>query len=163
MKKFLPTSTTLSVNKNGFTLVELMVVITIIAILTVIGITVYNGVQKNARDARRRADIDSIASAMEANYGKVTAGKYSALAGTMFSSNTVPEDPVNKTDSTSCSKNACYYCVREAAIDADLTINVCAIPEDRVSPDKPSGAKDFWVVCANLESSTTPYCRKNQQ
>ena len=53
------------INKRGFTLVELLIVITIIAVLSVIGITVYSGVQKNARDARRRADIDSIAKALE--------------------------------------------------------------------------------------------------
>lgn len=50
---------------SGFTLVELMVVITIIAILSVVGVTVFSGVQKSARDAKRRADLDAIRLALE--------------------------------------------------------------------------------------------------
>ena len=50
MKKFLPK---LKTNPLGFTLVELLVVVAIIAVLSVIGITIFTGVQKNARDARR--------------------------------------------------------------------------------------------------------------
>lgn len=53
-----------SVHK-GFTLIELLVVISIIAILSVIGITVFSNVQKGARDAKRRGDIDAIAKALE--------------------------------------------------------------------------------------------------
>ena len=77
---------------HGFTLVELLVVVAIIAVLSVVGITVFGGVQKNARDARRKADIDSISKALEANY---SSGTYLALAGSMFSGGVVPQDPQN--------------------------------------------------------------------
>lgn len=52
----------------GFTLVELLIVISIIAILTVIGLTTYAGVQKNARDARRKDDLRAIKVALELYY-----------------------------------------------------------------------------------------------
>lgn len=68
MRKYLSTLNTLSVNKKGFTLVELLVVITILAILMTIGIAVYSGVQKNARDLRRKSDLRSIKIALELYY-----------------------------------------------------------------------------------------------
>ena len=43
------------IRKKGFTLIELMIVVAIIAILSVIGVTIFAGIQKNARDAKRRA------------------------------------------------------------------------------------------------------------
>ena len=72
------------IKSSGFTLVELMIVIAIIAVLSVVGVTVFSGIQKDARDARRKADIDAVSSAMEANYGKTTAGQYKAMATSFF-------------------------------------------------------------------------------
>lgn len=50
---------------KGFTLIELMVTITIIAILMSIAVTAYMSFQKNARDARRKSDLATIQSALE--------------------------------------------------------------------------------------------------
>lgn len=49
----------------GFTLVELLVVISIIAILSVIGITIFSSAQKSAQNAKRRADVKAIINALE--------------------------------------------------------------------------------------------------
>ena len=45
---------------KGFTLVELLIVIIVIAILATITIVSYNGVQKRARDTRRMDDVNKI-------------------------------------------------------------------------------------------------------
>lgn len=74
----------------GFTLVELMVVITIIAILSVVGVTVFSGVQKSARDTKRRVDVDAIAKALEVN----KTSSYQVLNDTWFANGKVPFDPV---------------------------------------------------------------------
>ncbi|PIY80510.1 MAG: hypothetical protein COY80_02570 [Candidatus Pacebacteria bacterium CG_4_10_14_0_8_um_filter_42_14] len=50
--------------KTGFTLIELLVVISIIAILTVAGIVSFSRASKVARDAKRKADLETVRQAM---------------------------------------------------------------------------------------------------
>lgn len=54
--------------RGGFTLIELMVVVAIIGVLMAAGIVAFSGAQKNARDAKRKADVDAIAKAVEVYY-----------------------------------------------------------------------------------------------
>lgn len=80
--------------QQGFTLVELLVTVAIIAILAVVGLTVFSGAQNRARDAKIRQDVQSIANALEANYDSL-AGTYSALNATMFAGNSIPTHPTS--------------------------------------------------------------------
>lgn len=52
-------------NKKGFTLIELMVVIVIICILAGLTLSGSFGARKVARDGRRKADLEQIRSALE--------------------------------------------------------------------------------------------------
>ena len=54
-------------NKNGFTLVELLIVVMLIAILAGLLVTVINpqGIQQKARDSQRKADLKKIQAALE--------------------------------------------------------------------------------------------------
>lgn len=61
---------------NGFTLVELMVVIAVIAILSVMTFGIYNGIQSSARDSKRQGEISALAKNIEATRDAVT-GDYS--------------------------------------------------------------------------------------
>lgn len=54
--------------QRGFTIVELLIVIVVIAILAAITIVAYNGIQKRARDAERAQDISSIQKVLEVYY-----------------------------------------------------------------------------------------------
>jgi len=54
--------------KKGFSLLELLVVIGIIAILLAIAAVSYSTIQKKSRDARRQADLKSIQQAAEQYY-----------------------------------------------------------------------------------------------
>ena len=60
----------LSYRKNGFTLVELLVVVAVIGILSAALMTVINPIQqqKKARDSVRRGDLAKISSALEQYY-----------------------------------------------------------------------------------------------
>ncbi len=53
---------------KGFTLIELMVAISIVAILSAIGLTLFTSVQKSARDAKRKSDLHAISLALEQYY-----------------------------------------------------------------------------------------------
>jgi prepilin-type N-terminal cleavage/methylation domain-containing protein len=50
---------------SGFTLVELMIVISVIAILATIGIVSYSSVQSRARDSKRTDDVTHIGRALQ--------------------------------------------------------------------------------------------------
>ena len=76
---------------KGFTLIELLVVISIVAILSVIGMVVFTGVQKSARDSQRRSDIEAIAKAYEVSFNST--GSYGVLTGQNFASGSRPKDP----------------------------------------------------------------------
>ena len=51
--------------KRGFTLVELVVVITIMMVITAIGVVSFSGINKKSRDSRRMSDLDKLAIALE--------------------------------------------------------------------------------------------------
>ena len=52
--------------QNGFTLFELLVTISIIAILTAVAVVSFGGMTKKARDSRRITDLQNIRVALEA-------------------------------------------------------------------------------------------------
>ena len=52
-------------SRSGFTLVELLITITIISILSAIGLVSYTNFVKNSRDVKRQSDLKFIQSALE--------------------------------------------------------------------------------------------------
>lgn len=56
--------------RAGFTLIELMIAITIVAIISTVGIISYSKAQSLGRDAKRKQDLRSIAIALELYYQK---------------------------------------------------------------------------------------------
>lgn len=145
----------------GFTLVELLVVVSIIAILSVIGITVFSAAQKTARDGHRRSEIDAIAKAMEVHFQN---GLYECVKNPWFQG--------GSTDSTP------YQDPSDSSVYAGLPGCGAGTP-GAVSCGSVPGPYCFtaWKVCADLEAdgrgasdttagdgvNTNDFCRSNQQ
>ena len=93
---------------RGFTIVELLIVIVIIAILAAITIVAYNGIQVRARDTIRTSDSTSIRKALELY--KTDKGNYPISGGYSISTDnnflatlkpymgSIPVDPINNAD-----------------------------------------------------------------
>ena len=158
----------LSPNHKGFSLIELLVVITIMGVLSAIAFSSYQTAQKTSRDARRRADISEIAKALEIN--KTVSG-YVALATSQFANSRIPYDPLasgtgdyTKTGCGTGTTNRCWYCQRppssgEGYCDPAVHNNI-----DNPNPFQGSWGNSGWFICANLETgSQAYYCKRSQQ
>lgn len=68
----------LSKRKDGFTIVELLIVIVVIGILAGLVITTYNGIQQKARNTERQTDLKAVQGQLEAYYAQN--GRYPSTA-----------------------------------------------------------------------------------
>ncbi|PIZ62323.1 hypothetical protein COY16_04700 [Candidatus Roizmanbacteria bacterium CG_4_10_14_0_2_um_filter_39_13] len=113
-------------SKFGFTLIELIVVISIIGLLATVGITSYTNVQKAARDSKRISDFIELVDAMTVynidnnSYPGVDdyQGKHfssscsSDLSSDLLSKgylNKIPSDPLDNANCTDNSDTAYFY------------------------------------------------------
>jgi len=64
-------------SEQGFTIVELLIVIVVIGILAALVVTTYAGIQGRARDSKRQTDIQSLQTQVEAFYA--TSNYYPSL------------------------------------------------------------------------------------
>lgn len=91
--------------KNGFTLLELIIVMAIIAILTAVGIFALNNARLNGRDAKRKADLEQVRSALELYKSDCNSYPASITFGSALTSScpgsSVTYSPKLPTDSTS--------------------------------------------------------------
>lgn len=102
-------------NKKGFTIIEILVVIFIIAILSSLAIISFDTVRKNNRDSKRLADISELKLALE-NY-RLFEGGYptsitpgNSLVGSTTGNIYLNPVPVNDAyQDISCSQSSYYY------------------------------------------------------
>ncbi len=89
--------------QKGFTLIEILVSISIIGLLTMIGITNFKVANQRARDGRREGDLEQIRAALElyrsdeGDYPSgdiIGTGTVESPTGTVYMSQ-VPEDPLS--------------------------------------------------------------------
>lgn len=91
---------------KGFTLIEMLIVITIIALLSSLILVGMGGARAKSRDARRIADLHNVQNALELYYAKTgtypkptEASEYSTLKTLLINAgigvSKIPDDPLN--------------------------------------------------------------------
>lgn len=78
--------------KRGFTLIELMVVMAILAILATVGISIYSGAVKRTNQVKIRSDLETIAKVYETGFVPET-NMYTALDVSNFPGGEIPKPP----------------------------------------------------------------------
>lgn len=94
---------TLGFLKRGFTLIELVVVISIIAILSTIALFGFSKAQASGRDASRGGTMTSLRSALERYYAdnqKYPSGGFQTMIGTLITGGYITKVPADPSCST---------------------------------------------------------------
>lgn len=93
-----------SLRRQGFTFIEMLVVVTIIGVLAVVGVTNFKVANQKARDGRRQGDLQQIRAALElyrtdqnAYPPALPAVGGSLIGGTTTYMSNRPGDPLNPT------------------------------------------------------------------
>lgn len=146
---------------GGFTLIELMIVIAIIAGLATMFISTFPAGQKRSRDTARRSDLKQYQTALELYANRTSTGAYPTQTSpldpstTSFCQNlgltgTCPTDP--KTGTNSCSAGSCGYNYVSSANGSLYSLwTRLESPSNNAAP--------FYILCSSgiaKESATAP-------
>ncbi len=131
---------------GGFTLLEILVVISIIGILIAIGSAAFTTAQKKGRDARRRADMKQYQSAYEQYFSENNAYSTCAAMNVGFVGG-APTDPKS---------GAAYSCTVSAG---NAGYCVCATLDFSTTGNANGGAAGVCSFAAN----GTSFCVQNLQ
>lgn len=104
--------------RNGFTIIELLIVIVVIGILATIGIVSYNGTRNRAYDVSVQSDLESISGELEAYRARVnSANPEQRFPASVTDLNTLEIQAAKSTYNTTIAYNM-IYCVSTAGSDA---------------------------------------------
>ncbi len=127
----------------AFTLIEVLVAATIVALLSTIGLSGYQAITRSGRDALRKSDLEQIRSALEiyksenGTYPLPTTTCAPALPASYI--NPYPADP------KSASSQYCYVW------QSNLTYQLCAHLENGSTVDSSCGSQNLCTASCNYQ------------
>ncbi len=134
--------------QNGFSLIELLVVISIIAVITAVGMTNFLGARERARDARRKSDLVQLKNALRLYYNDYK--KYPASdSGTYIMG-------CGADGTTTCPGSCAGGAFAAGGTDGCATVYMRTLPTEytyRRHPNKPTDTDDF-LLSATLENAS---------
>ncbi len=146
-------------NQKGFTLIEILIVVAIIAILASVVLVGLGPTQQKGRDARRLSDLREVQNALELYYNQngqyptvsgTGSAAWSALSSAITSANIgitqpLPNDP---------SAGATYYYSPEGTNNSGYVLGACLEGQDPTGYVAPQYAAPTGMTCAGGASST---------
>lgn len=135
-------------HKKGFTLVELLIAISIMAVLSTLGFSLFKSSLARARDSKRMSDLKQIQTALElyhntnGTYPHTTDWVYSGAGGIWIpglDAKYIPRMPVDPKNGTSCAPWNSNTCFNYAYYSAD---SFCHL----------GGTNDGYILTARLEA-----------
>jgi prepilin-type N-terminal cleavage/methylation domain-containing protein len=156
----------INISQNrGFTLLEMIISMSIICILAGFGIMKYPGVQKSARDTQRRSDLKQYQTSLE-SYANIKGGFYPSRTGSTPASDVgggtnlcstdlglsqCPADP--KTGQSICGSGVCnYFYISDGTNDWKATAKVYVLYA--ILERELNSKYYYFVVCSNGATGT---------
>ena len=152
---------------KGFTIVELLIVIVVIAILATLVIVTFTGIQQKARDSQRQTDINAVDSHVEAFYAQY--GAYPTVAQITASSwrskymkGLDPDALLAPNSTTAIDANASTKSKYQYA-PTDDSGTACAGGDTTTTNDTPNvdSTCTKFTLSATLEGSSTAYTKQS--
>lgn len=130
--------------KSGFTIVELLIVIVVIAVLAAITIVAFNGVQQRSRDARRAQDMATIKKALL---------MYQADNGGVQRTTTYAGNDGGGWDS---SATAPWMSFLGSQYGGPMPVDPINTPNTAGTGDPTQGGQSYYYYCYNAGSGPNP-------
>lgn len=150
---------TLQRKNQGFTIVELLIVIVVIGILALLVVTTFTGIQQRARNTERQTDIKAIHSHLESYHAQE--GRYPSLDelndATFRSNNTrgldddVWQDPRGTSGTLASSPGVDVYSYEVTSIDGDPCDNA----------EGPGGVECQRYVLTATQEGADPFTKES--